>query len=107
MLSIKRWRQGIKEKDKLRQDTLGRLLHTCIFLPFIMTFVVFISKNYGWTWFSTLFTIIVLIFLGYKTEDLIFRLLGKYSYKIIKAPYSYIISVTIALTCCILLFGKY
>ncbi|AMA72869.1 hypothetical protein SAMN04489735_1005121 [Aneurinibacillus thermoaerophilus] len=93
VFSIKKWYQNTKEKDKIRVNTLGRLLHTCTFLPLVMFLIMFIPKNYGWTVFF-LFSVIM-IFFGYKTEDAVFRLLGKYSFKIIKQPYYYIISLLV------------
>ncbi len=107
MFSIGNWWQSRREKDAIRENTLGRLLHTCIFLPLIMILVKFITKSSEWTWFSFLFFIIVIILFGYKSEDYIFRLLNKYGYKVIKSPYSYIISTIVGFTCYILLFIKY
>ncbi|WP_231956008.1 hypothetical protein [Aneurinibacillus soli] len=58
-----------------------------------MTLTKLITHNYEWTVFFLF--LVIIIFLGYKTEDAVFWILGKYSFKIVKSPYNYIISLTV------------
>lgn len=107
MFSIRSWRQRLKERDEKRENTLGRLLHTCIFLPFVIFIAKLLTEYYEWGLLSLGLAIPVIILLGYKTEDAIFRILGKYSFKTVKASYSYLISLTVVLGFMYFVLGMY
>lgn len=47
MKVITKWYQNIQEKSERRRDTLGQLLHTCIFYPLLMTATMYLMNNYG------------------------------------------------------------
>ncbi|WP_205628809.1 hypothetical protein, partial [Acinetobacter baumannii] len=61
---------------------------------------------YEWTLLSFCAVILAIVLLGYITEDAIFRALGKYSFKIVKAPYSYMISLTVVLSFMYIVLGE-
>ncbi|BAU29373.1 hypothetical protein DFP93_11563 [Aneurinibacillus soli] len=93
MKVITKWYQNLQEKSERRRDTLGQLLHTCIFFPLLMTAMMYLMNNYGWK--SAIPLLIITIIFGHKTEDAVFRVLGPFGLKIIKQPYHFLISLLV------------